>query len=109
MDKNNLAFATITWARNSQEEDLLQRALGQLTALGLPVFISDGGSGPDFIKYIERLPNVHLSTVNLKGVWAQARNSVKEAAASGVPFVFYTEPDKLAFFSQFLQSMIETI
>jgi len=102
MDKNNLAIATISWARNAQEEQLLRESLPYLAALEIPVFITDGGSSPIFLDFLQSFPHFTVLEPEGKGVWAQARKSVQAAQAAGTQFIFYTEPDKGDFFRDYL-------
>lgn len=109
MDKNNLSIATITWARDDKEENLLRQSLQQLANLQIPVYITDGGSNPDFLNFIGCFPHFHLLEAKNKGVWAQAKNSLLEASRSGSEFILYTESDKYDFFSRFLPGMLQDI
>lgn len=109
MDKNNLSVATITWARDDKEEKLLRRSLEQLATLQIPVYITDGGSNPGFLKFMGSFPHFHLLDAKMKGVWGQAKNSLLEACKSGSEFILYTESDKFDFFSRFLPRMIQDI
>ena len=105
MNRKDLAIVTISWARNDEEEDLLKRSLTQLSKFDIPVYITDGGSSETFLQYISNLPNIKLLQP-VKGLLAQVRNSLEAGYESRKPFVFYTEPDKAAFFSQSLQSFL---
>lgn len=108
---NNLAdvcIATISWARNNEEETLLRNSLLALSKLQLPVFITDAGSGAEFIDYIKNLQGFTVLQAPAKGVWAQAKNSLLAAEGHGSKFVLYTEPDKLNFFEQHLEKMLSS-
>ena len=109
MNKNNLAIATITWARDEMEEDLLRQSLQQLAATGIKVFITDGGSGAAFLAFMRSFQNFAVSEATVKGVWAQASSSLSAAYQSGAPSIFYTEPDKLDFFRASLQGMVDAV
>ena len=109
MNKNNLAIATITWARDEQEEKLLRQSLLELAAQGTPVYITDGGSGAAFLAFLRSFPNFMVSEAKVKGLWAQANSSLSAAYRSGAPFIFYTEPDKLDFFRAPLQTMLDSV
>ena len=100
------AIATITWARNPAEEVLLLSAIRELTAFGLPLFVTDGGSSGAFTRELRSMPQVQVS--QSKGLWPQAKNSVTEAVRSGAQTIFYTEPDKLAFFRNHLPQLLAT-
>lgn len=99
-----MCIATICLARNDDEERLLCSSLKQLSSLQLPVYITDGGSSKSFIDFLHSIP--HFKLFEAKGLWPQAKTSVKAAAASGAKFIFYTEPDKLEFFSNHLKRML---
>ena len=102
MNKKDIVVATITWARDESEAQLLQESLQQLAELDIPVVITDGGSNADFLDFVQSVPHFTLLTTKGKGVWAQARNSLLTAYQSAAPFIFYTEPDKRDFFQHHL-------
>jgi hypothetical protein len=106
MNRPNLVIATITLARNGAEEKLLVESLTQLASLNIQVFITDGGSSDSFLQYLRSIPHFSLSTTQVKGVWAQAKNSLLEASQADSDFILYTEPDKFLFFSLFLPQFI---
>lgn len=107
MEIKELAIATIAFARNKDEEKLLSASLQQLAALNMPVYVTDGGSSNDFIGLLDSIP--HFKIVEAKGLWPQAKKSIIEAAKSGAKFIFYTEPDKLEFFTKHLRRMLQYI
>lgn len=104
MDKKELAIATIAWARTEQEESALRLSLEQLATLGIPVFITDGGSSSSFLSFLQGLP--FFTVLSAKGLWAQARKSIAAASQSGANVILYTEPDKFTFFRDHLPEMI---
>lgn len=106
MNKNKIAIATITWSRTRQEEELLRESLHYLAALQIPVFITDGGSGEDFLAFLSSFPNFTVIAPTEKGLWAQANTSVLAAYHAGADFIFYTEPDKRPFFKDLATSFI---
>ncbi|WP_146895240.1 hypothetical protein [Adhaeribacter aerolatus] len=106
MDRNNLAIATISWARDAQEENLLRASLTQLAGLNILVFITDGGSQSSFLDFLRSFPHFTILNPRGKGVWAQARTSVLAAAATEASFILYTEPDKQLFFRDFLPNFL---
>ncbi len=57
MHKNKLSVATITWARDEDEETLLRSGLSRLALMQIPVFVTDGGSKESFIEFLKSLPN----------------------------------------------------
>jgi hypothetical protein len=109
MNKNDIAIATITLARDKKEEQLLRKSLQQLAQLNLPVFITDGGSLDGFLDFLHSFPHFHLSAKKVSGVWQQAKNSLHHAYASQQPFVLYTEPDKHDFFHQSLPKLLDDV
>ena len=52
MDKNRVAIATMTWARNEQEESLLRESLSILAQEQITTFVADGGSGQGFLQFL---------------------------------------------------------
>jgi hypothetical protein len=109
MTKNDISIATITLARDDEEEMLLRKSLQQLAHLQVPVCITDGGSRPGFVDFLKTFPNFVLSTAEVRGVWEQAKNSLVEASHSNAHFIFYTEPDKFDFFSKSLDEMLQAV
>jgi hypothetical protein len=109
MDTKNLSIATITWARNEDEEKLLRQSLQQLADFQIPVYITDGGSNQGFLDFLSSHAHFKLLHTTAKGVWAQAKNSLSEAHKSGTEFILYTEPDKRDFFSRSLLQMLGTV
>jgi len=106
MNINKVAVATITWARDAQEEQLLRASLQYLAKLEIPVFITDGGSNSSFLRFLAEFPHFQVSQAATKGVWAQARSSLQAAYQSGAAFILYTEPDKQNFFQHALPRFI---
>ena len=99
----------MTWARDAAEEALLRRSLALLAGLGVPVFVTDGGSPAPFLDFVRGLPHVTLLSPPRPGLWMQTRTSLRAAYDQGTPFILYTEPDKADFFAQFLpQGLAET-
>lgn len=107
MQKTELSIATISLARNDDEEKLLRASLKQLAELNIPVYITDGGSSESFLEFLHSIP--HFIVMKAKGLWPQAKKSMIEAHKEGPKFIFYTEPDKQEFFTHHLQTMLETI
>ena len=101
---NSLCIATISLARNEEEEKVLRTSLSQLANLGLPVFIVDGGSSQDFLQFLHGFSN--FVVLQAKGLWSQAKKSITSGAKES-KFILYTEPDKLQFFSDYLLKMIQ--
>ncbi|WP_247235044.1 hypothetical protein [Telluribacter sp. SYSU D00476] len=106
MNKNYLAVATMTWVRDAQEEQLMREAMQHLAELDVPVYITDGGSGEEFLAYLSGFSHFTVQRADEPGVWPQVRQSLS-AMADSVPFVLYTEPDKAEFFCTSLQDFID--
>lgn len=109
MNKNKIAIATITWARDAQEEATLRKSLESLAAMNLPIFITDAGSTPTFVAFLQSIPNFYVSKQPVKGVYFQAKNSLLAAYETGVDSIFYTEPDKEDFFRSSIAGMLDAI
>ncbi|HEX8528426.1 MAG TPA: hypothetical protein VF646_00320, partial [Cytophagales bacterium] len=97
MHRTDLSIATMTWARDAAEEALLRRSLALLAGLGVPVFVTDGGSPAPFLDFVRGLPHVTLLSPPRPGLWMQTRTSLRAAYDQGTPFILYTEPDKADF------------
>jgi hypothetical protein len=108
MDRNNIAIATITWARDEAEELLLKKSLQKLAELAIPVFVTDGGSSEAFQIFLKEFPHFTVLKPDERGLWAQAKKSLSEARRSKSRFIYYTEPDKSNFFDQ-LPDVLEQI
>jgi hypothetical protein len=106
MNVTHTAIATISWARNEAETNLLQSSLHQLASSGLPIFITDAGSEQSFLRYLEGLPGTKLAGP-VKGVWPQAKASINAAAESGAEWILYTEPDKKDFFTHHVNGLLQ--
>ena len=101
---NDVSIATISWARNEQEEKVLETSLRFLADSGLPVYITDGGSSARFIQFLQSFSN--FTVLHAKGLWPQAKTSITSASRS-TEIVLYTEPDKQDFFSTYLLKMLQ--
>jgi hypothetical protein len=109
MNISELSIATISWARDEEEEKLLRESLQQLAKLERPVYITDGGSTSSFLDFLTGFPNFVILKAEEKGVWAQAKKSLSEAYKNASPFILYTEPDKLDFFENGLPRMLDEV
>ncbi|MEJ7740867.1 MAG: hypothetical protein WKF97_25905 [Chitinophagaceae bacterium] len=107
MHRNELSIATITWARDEEEEKLLRKSVEQLGKLDIRVFITDGGSNTGFLEFLRGFPQFVLAEAKTSGLWAQAKSSLLKAYESGSAFILYTEPDKYQFFSNGLKPMFD--
>lgn len=107
MKASDLIIATISWARNEEEEKALHTSLQRLAELDIPVCITDGGSTDSFLRFLHSIP--HFIVRQAKGLWPQAKLSIATAMENGAKHIFYTEPDKLQFFSNHLKQMLDAI
>jgi hypothetical protein len=106
MDLRHVAVATITWARTDAEASLLERSLEALLALDLPVCVTNRDTGRPFLDRLQRCANLHLTSGGREGLVPQVRDSVVRALQFGRPFILYTEPDKLDFFTTYLRDFV---
>ncbi len=106
MDKAEVSIATMTWARDEAEGKLLRESIHCLAQEKLPVFITDGGSGQQFIDYLNSFPGFKIFESDKPGVFAQTRRSLEAANDAGTRYILYTESDKKLFFEQTLHEFI---
>lgn len=106
MDYSEVAVATMTWARDAAEERRLRESLPLLAGLGVPVFVTDGGSGEAFTRFLSTLPGFSVCEPAGRGPWAQAGRSLRAAHESGRGFILYTESDKSEFFRAGLREFV---
>jgi hypothetical protein len=99
MDLAQLCIATISWARDEGEEQLLRESFNHLARLNVPIFVTDGGSPDSFLQHLRSMPQVTLLSSATKGVFYQAQNSAQAAYEHGTPWILYTEPDKVDLFA----------
>ncbi|HEX8547193.1 MAG TPA: hypothetical protein VF691_09545 [Cytophagaceae bacterium] len=105
MNRQELAIATMSLARDTQEEELLRKSLKSLSNLNIPIFLTDGGSNEHFLEYVKNLPNITLLKPK-QGLWNQTLSSLTAAFESNSKFILYTEPDKSDFFEQSVPTLI---
>lgn len=107
MERSDVAVATMTWARDEDEERLLRESLLGLAELKIPTFVTDGGSGETLLDFLRGVPHFRVFEADSPGAWPQARRSIRGAAdATAAPFILYTEPDKREFFRDNLGGFI---
>jgi hypothetical protein len=106
MEKSEISIATMTWARDAQEEHLLRESLSHLAELNIPTFVTDGGSGKGFIEFLQGFSHFKVFEADEPGLWPQVRRSIQAANESAAQFILYTEPDKSEFFRGNLQKLI---
>jgi hypothetical protein len=102
---DNVRIATISWARNEDEEKTLSDSLTRLAGIGLPVYITDGDSTEGLKRFLDGCAN--FTVLQAKGLWPQAKTSINAAQQSGAGFILYSEPDKLDFFSNHLSILLQ--
>jgi hypothetical protein len=107
VNKADVAIATITWARDAKESELLLSSLETLATHGLPIFVTDGGSGAEFMARARRVRALKFCESGGPGLWPQVRSSLDAARAAGGRFILYTEPDKQDFFRDNLDAFID--
>ena len=106
MNTRDVAIATMTLARNELEAASLSGSLNELAATRFPVYVTDGGSGTEFVDGLRRLPGFNVCEPHGSGLWPQVRCSLTAARKSGARFVLYAEPDKRMFFRERLAGFI---
>ena len=106
MDKSGVTIATMTWARDAQEERLLRESLRGLAALNVPAFVTDGGSPERFLDFVRGFAHFSVFQADAPGLWPQVRRSIRAAHDSAASFILYTEPDKRDFFRAGLPEFI---
>jgi hypothetical protein len=106
MEKNKISIATMTWARDEYEEQLLRDSMRCLAQSNIPVMVTDGGSGKEFLNYLRRFKNFNVSKIKKPSVFGQIRVSLARAFEHDGKFILYTESDKLSFFEQRLNDFI---
>ena len=102
----DICVATVTWARDTDEEELIRRALTTLSAAALPIVVADGGSGTSFVSSLRRVPHLTFAEPQSRGLVAQVKSSIAAAARLQHQFILYTESDKLMFFERKLESFL---
>jgi hypothetical protein len=106
MNRNDVAVATMTLARNENEEALLLNSLQRLALDHWRVAVADGGSRPVFVDAIASIPSFTLVAPRAHGLVGQVQASIAAASRLHVPFILYTEPDKFDFFDEHLTAFV---
>lgn len=96
----------MTWARDGLEEGRLRQSIPYLAELQIPTYVTDAGSGIEFIEFLRSFPHFTVCQAAQPGLWPQVRQSLEAAQRSAAPFLLYTEPDKLEFFRDHLSQLI---
>jgi hypothetical protein len=98
MNVRDISIATVTLVRREDEERLLRTSLQRLSRHGMRVALSDGGSPPAFVQFVQTLERFTMVPPAGGGLVAQVTASMRAAAAWQTAFILYTEPDKHLFF-----------
>jgi hypothetical protein len=106
MDASQVAVATITWPRSTDEEVLLGRSLRSLGEAGLPVAVTDRGTSAAFSHAVSQLPGFRVTIRTQPGLVAQVKDSIALAATFDTSFILYAEPDKESFFKNRLRDFL---
>src|SRR4051812_42261621 len=102
-----VCVATVTWARDEDEERLLRRSLLLLAGSGLPVVVADRETAPEFTRFLSSDGRFRVaSPLRTPGLVGQVQASLAAAVDTGADFVLYTEPDKEQFFTSGLQQFL---
>lgn len=107
MDLRTVAVATITWARDDDEEALLRRALRRLSKTSLPIFVADRGTRQTFTDFLASVPNIHTVASDRGDLVGQVTAAFAACATTDARFFLYTEPDKEGFFGDSLGDFVE--
>ena len=96
----------MTRARDQPQAQTLLEALRALARRNTAVFAADGGSPQPFLDAVARIP-VTLVPPRARNLVGQVAASLHAAAATGAPFILYTEPDKQTFFDTHLDGFLD--
>jgi hypothetical protein len=108
MRLEDVAVATMTWARDDAEARVIEHALAQLRRLDVRVVVTDGGSSDAFIRELASTTGFSVRRSSYgRGLVGQVKSSIAAALDTGAQAVLYTEPDKTAFFAHGLPSLLE--
>ena len=97
--------ATMTLARDEVQAQTLLAALRALARQTTAIFAADGGSLQPFVDAVARVP-VTVVPPRAPNLVGQVVASLDAAAATGSPFILYTEPDKQTFFETHLDRFL---
>jgi len=104
----SVSIATVTFARNVDEERRVLAALEELSRSGIRVVAADGGSPQTFVDRVANLPHLEIMpNADEPGLVGQARFALRLALSLNTDRILYTEPDKLLFFRTHLHTFIE--
>jgi hypothetical protein len=106
VDKKDISIVTMTRASKGDYE-LHREALRELAAHKLPTVVTDGGSGEEFLAYLNAFPHFVVQKAAQAGAFSQIKTSFDAVRSLATPYVLYTEPDKQFFFEQRLSAFIK--
>ncbi len=109
MKLEDIAVATITWARTAHEEAVLVAALNALARAGLPVAVADRDGSEPFRHCLRNLPGFHLCATSATGLVPQVQASMAAADGFSRRFILYVEPDKEFFFTHRLHDFLRSV
>jgi len=109
VETNDVAVATITWARTEAEEALLRRSLGTLAAAGLPVALADKGNSAAFSDFVKHLDGFSVTVPREQGLVTQVQASLALAAGFGRRWILYVESDKQFFFEHRMGDFLHAV
>ena len=109
MKHSDVAVATITWARTSNQESELLASLNALARVGLPVAVANRGDSDGFEDRLRELPGFQVCQPSSPGLVAQVQASVAAAARFDRRFILYVEPDKTFFFERRMRPFLDAV
>jgi hypothetical protein len=101
-----ICIATVTWARDGQEQQRLRESLLRLADRGLPIVVADRDAGTGFRDFLASRPQFRVVSPHGPSLVGQIQASLGEAARTGAEFILYTESDKALFFQNGLQDFV---
>jgi hypothetical protein len=101
-----ICIATVTWARNEQEHQLLRESLVLLAGRGFPIVVADRDSGTGLRDFLASRPQFRLVSPRGPSLVGQIQASLGEAARTDAEFILYTESDKALFFEKALKDFV---
>jgi len=95
----------MTLAQDEPHAQTLLAAMRALARHNPTIFAADGGSSQPFVDAVARVPAT-LVPPRARNLVGQVIASLHAAAATGAPFILYTEPDKQSFFETHLDRFL---
>jgi hypothetical protein len=107
MNRSRLCVATLTWARDDAEEQLLRRALEVLAESSSPTFVANRPAREQFAEFLLRRDGLTTVQPHAPGLLGQVRASLNAALEAGRDVILYTEPDKEDFIRTGLTAFVD--